>query len=149
MTCNGQRPGAADSINGNNAPSTKGEPSLRIMTFDVRNERQDADQNSWDYRGVLVTKLVENYAPDVVDLQESSGGFQIEDLNTDIEGLPLVNLSGHRQGRRNAVLFREDRLSVAETCTFCLSDTPNEFTATWGNIYPQGVKLGPVCRQEQ
>ena len=68
MACNGQRPGAADSINGNNAPSTKGEPSLRIMTFDVRNERQDADQNSWDYRGVLITKLVENYAPDVVDV---------------------------------------------------------------------------------
>ena len=38
------------------------------MTYDVRNEGQDADQNSWDYRGVLVTKLVENYAPDVVGL---------------------------------------------------------------------------------
>lgn len=112
---------------------------IRVMTFNVRNEGADADRNAWDYRGELVTKLISSYMPDVVGLQESSGGFQVEDLNNNVDGMTLVSLSGHRQGRRNSLLYRIDRLEVEETGVFWLSDTPDEFSASWGNTYPRSV----------
>ncbi len=114
-------------------------PDFKIMTFNIRNEGQDADQYSWDYRGPDVIALINRQMPDVVGLQESSGGFQCQDLADGVEGMQMLEIPGHRQARRNSVLYRSARLAVAQAGSFWLSGTPDSFSTTWGNTYPRSV----------
>lgn len=130
---------AGPSIQAKPAKPASGGAEVELMTFNIRNEGQDANQNSWDYRGKDVLSLINREAPDVVGLQESSGAGQLEDLDKLVVGMRLVPLPGHRQLRRNSILYRTSRLRISDSGGFWLSDTPDRFSTTWGNTYPRSV----------
>jgi len=110
---------------------------LQVMTFNVRNEHQDTDQNAWVNRRSMVADMLRTLQPDVVGLQESSGDIQLADLDKAVPGLRLLTIGGQDQGRRNSILYRTDRFTVDSAGIFWYSDTPEVFSTHWGNSYPR------------
>ena len=110
---------------------------LRVMTFNVRNEHQDTDQNAWVNRRSMVADVLRTLQPDVVGLQESSGDIQLAELDKAVPGLRLLTIDGQDQGRRNSILYRTDRFTVDSAGIFWYSDTPEVFSTHWGNSYPR------------
>lgn len=110
---------------------------LQVMTFNVRNESQDTDQNAWTNRRSMVADVLRTLQPDGVGLQESSGDIQLADLDRAVPDLRLLTIDGQDQGRRNSILYRTDRFIVDSAGIFWYSDTPEIFSTHWGNSYPR------------
>jgi endonuclease/exonuclease/phosphatase family metal-dependent hydrolase len=81
--------------------------AIEVMSFNLRWGPDPAPED-WEARGELVTALLRKEAPDVVGLQESRDEF-VKDL---LQGLPEYAAYPDQGDRRNAVLYRADRLRL-------------------------------------
>src|SRR3712207_5950014 len=105
------------------------------MSFNVRGSSRDrGEANAWEYRAGLNVETLERGAPALVGLQESQRG----NLETYRERLPrYAHILGPRSGNRapydfNAILFDTERLELADSGGFWLSETPERYSASWG-----------------
>jgi endonuclease/exonuclease/phosphatase family metal-dependent hydrolase len=118
-----------------NEPSTD-KPELVVMTFNIRYGTANDGENSWDKRKDLVFDVLRRNSPDVVGLQEALRS-QINDIRMALPLYAEIGVGrddGKTKGEYSAILYRLDRLTVAESGTFWLSDTPEKCgSITWGN----------------
>jgi endonuclease/exonuclease/phosphatase family metal-dependent hydrolase len=109
---------------------------LNLLTYNIRydNPRDGADQ--WKHRIDLATSVVAANDADVVGLQEALK-HQLDDMLARLPGYGFVGVGrddGNGGGEYAAILYRKDRLSVAGSGTFWLSDTPEApGSKHWGN----------------
>ncbi len=113
---------------------------LTVMTFNIRYGTANDGENAWPKRAELVYKMIETHSPDIVGMQEALR-FQIDQIK---EALPqyaetgVGRNDGLSKGEYSVILFRSDRLSLAEHGTFWFSDTPERPGSTnWGNSIPR------------
>lgn len=125
-------------------------PDLCVMTFNIRYGTADDGENSWDKRKDLVFDVLRSNDPDVVGLQEALRS-QIDDIRAALPEYGEIGVGrddGKTGGEYSAILYKKDRLAVAESGTFWLSDTPavpgskswgNNITriCTWGRFVPK------------
>lgn len=104
-------------------------------------------ENSVPNRYPRLVSLVEKYIPDIICLQEVSSSTWYELITKgDSENSPLTDTytfvgtgrngeSGsydiHVEGAYNAILFKSDKYTLAESGTFWLSDTPDIPSIGW------------------
>ena len=104
---------------------------LRIVTLNVRRDRQDDGINNWQFRRDLIAAIVHKYDPDIAAFQEVLV-HQLRDLQEMLPGYRYVGV-GRDDGREAgefAPIFHRD-LPVARHGTFWLSDTPERPSRTW------------------
>ena len=115
-------------------PAGAGE--LSVMSFNIRYGTANDGENRWDRRREMVCDLIRQYDCDVVGLQEALR-FQIDAIRAAIPEYAEIGVGrddGKTKGEYSAILYRTDRLSVAASDTFWLSDTPEVVASTsWGN----------------
>ena len=110
--------------------------SVRVMSFNVRGASHRRDGiNLWENRAAMNVETIRRYAPDVIGFQEC----QNENLEVYEGELPgYKRLQGPVYGTGEveefaAILFDRGRFEELDTGGFWLSDTPDEYSASWGN----------------
>jgi endonuclease/exonuclease/phosphatase family metal-dependent hydrolase len=109
---------------------------LSVMTFNIRYATAPDGENHWTARRDMLFDLVRAQNADIIGLQEALDG-QIREIVAAAPGYAVVGVGrddAMAKGEYSAILFRTDRLHVAESGTFWFSDTPEvPASKSWGN----------------
>lgn len=109
---------------------------LTVMTFNVRYGTARDGENHWTARRELLFDVVREQEADLAGLQEALD-FQVDEILAAAPAYAALGVGrddGRRAGEYAAILFKKDRLRVAESGTFWLSDTPGTpGSRSWGN----------------
>jgi endonuclease/exonuclease/phosphatase family metal-dependent hydrolase len=117
------------------AAATPREP-LTVMSFNIRYGTASDGENAWPARREMLFDVVRQQDADIVGLQEALD-FQIDEILAAVPVYAAVGVGrddGADAGELSAILFRRDRLRVADAGTFWFSDTPAvPGSKSWGN----------------
>lgn len=114
-------------------------PPLRVMTFNIRTATARDGENAWPHRRELLVKVIRDFDPDVLGVQEAQRK-QLDELTAALPTLAKAGVGREAGGggEYTAVFYRESRFDLASAGTFWLSDnldTPG--SRTWGNNLPR------------
>lgn len=113
--------------------------NLAIMSFNIRRGTAHDRRNHWTYRRNLVYKILNQYHPNVLGLQEALD-FQISEIGAMLPGYEWVGIGnrGGSKGLHNAIFFDARLFELIDGGTFWMSDTPHiPGSKGWGNIIPR------------
>lgn len=109
---------------------------LTVMSFNIRYGTAKDGENQWTARRDMLFNVIREQDADLVGLQEALAS-QIDEI---VAAVPMYAVVGvgrddaARAGEFSAILFRKDRLRVADAGTFWFSDTPSvPALKSWGN----------------
>jgi endonuclease/exonuclease/phosphatase family metal-dependent hydrolase len=109
---------------------------LTVMSFNIRYGTAKDGENHWTERRQMLFDLIKERDADLVGLQEALAA-QIEEIVAAVPGYAVVGVGrddAAKRGEFSAILFKKDRLHVAEAGTFWFSDTPLvPGSKSWGN----------------
>ena len=109
---------------------------LTVMTFNIRYGTAKDGENHWTARREFLFDVIRAQNADLIGLQEALA-FQIDEILAAVPGYAAVGVGrddAARAGEFSAILFRKDRLRIAEAGTFWFSDTPSvPASKSWGN----------------
>ncbi len=102
------------------------------MTFNIRLDIESDKENNWNYRKAELVKLIENYKPDVLGIQEALPN-QIKYLDSSLINYSYVGMGreGGKKGEHNAIFFNQHKFKVIKNNTFWLSETPKQASFGW------------------
>ncbi len=110
--------------------------SVRVMSFNIRGASHRRDGvNLWEHRAGMNVQTIKRYGPDLIGFQE----FQNENLEVYKRELPgYARLPGPVYGTGvveefAAIFYDPERFEELDSGGFWLSETPDEYSATWGN----------------
>lgn len=110
--------------------------SVRVMSFNVRGASHMRDGvNVWEKRSTMNVETIRRYEPDLIGFQECHN----ENLAVYEKELPgYARLPGPVYGTGQveeyaAIFFDPERFEELDSGGFWLSDTPEEYSASWGN----------------
>ncbi len=113
-----------------------GKSELHVMSFNIRYGTANDGPDHWEKRKEQVFELIGRSECDLIGLQEALR-FQIDDIRAAVPVYGEIGVGrddGRTKGEYSGILYRTDRLIVAEAGTFWLSDTPEvPGSMTWGN----------------
>jgi endonuclease/exonuclease/phosphatase family metal-dependent hydrolase len=110
--------------------------SVRVMSFNVRGASHMRDGvNIWEKRSTMNVETIKRHEPDLIGFQE------VHNENREVyeKELPCyTRLPGPEYGTGQveefaAIFFDPERFEVLDSGGFWLSDTPEEYSASWGN----------------
>jgi endonuclease/exonuclease/phosphatase family metal-dependent hydrolase len=125
--------------------ATTGE--IKIMSFNVRYVTTEADAaNNWDNRKIAWISMINDQRPAIIGVQEavysSEWAFLKNQLASTYAGIGVGRDDGASSGETMGILYKTSEISLINSGTFWLSDTPDypskSFTsglhrsATWG-----------------
>ena len=92
--------------------------------------------NDWEARKGLVYEVIEDYAPDVLGLQEANS-FQLEELSNEFPQYGKVGEGsmGGSKGQHSAILFLEERFKLTDSGSFWLSENPTQPSKSWRSAH--------------
>jgi endonuclease/exonuclease/phosphatase family metal-dependent hydrolase len=99
---------------------------LRVMSFNIRYANPDDGPDAWEPRRPLTLRVIREYDPDVLGLQEVLAG-QAEDLLAGLEGYDFVGVGrddGHLRGEMVPILYRRNRFQLVAGGHIWLSSEP-------------------------
>jgi endonuclease/exonuclease/phosphatase family metal-dependent hydrolase len=109
---------------------------LTVMTFNIRYGTAKDGESNWTARRDMLFDVIREHDADLLGLQEAID-FQIDEILAAVPKYAVVGVGrddGGRKGEYSAILFRKDRLQVADAGTFWFSDTPSvPGSKSWGN----------------
>jgi endonuclease/exonuclease/phosphatase family metal-dependent hydrolase len=110
----------------------QGNLDVRVMSFNIRNSHA----NDWEARKGLVYEVIEDYAPDVLGLQEANS-FQLEELSNEFPQYGKVGEGsmGGSKGQHSAILFLEERFKPTDSGSFWLSENPTQPSKSWRSAH--------------
>jgi endonuclease/exonuclease/phosphatase family metal-dependent hydrolase len=125
--------------------------SVRVMSFNVRGASHRRDGiNLWEKRAAMNVETIRRYGPDVIGFQECHN----ENLEVYEKELPgYVRLPGPVYGTVQveeyaAIFFDPERFEKLDSGGFWLSDTPEEYSASWGNEVVRSANWAVLrCRE--
>jgi endonuclease/exonuclease/phosphatase family metal-dependent hydrolase len=112
---------------------------VRVMTFNIRYGTAPDGENAWPHRRDLVEKVIREYDPDVIGLQEALRS-QLDELRQALPEYSKVGVGREAGGggEYSAVFYRAARFDLSDAGTFWLSDTPETpGSRSWGNNLPR------------
>jgi endonuclease/exonuclease/phosphatase family metal-dependent hydrolase len=102
------------------------QPGLNVMTFNIRLNVAADSLNAWPYRKDKVASQVLFYEADILGVQEALPD-QMRDLQERLPQYKHVGVGrddGKEKGEFSAIFYDTTRLSLLESNTFWLSETP-------------------------
>lgn len=113
------------------------QPSLSILTFNIRYGTAKDEGHLWETRKAAVAEVLREHRPDVAGLQEALD-FQVEFLRKELSGeysLVGEGREGGVEGEFSPILYRSERFLLARAGRFWLSDTPSVVgSKTWASL---------------
>jgi len=113
-------------------PNNSANNNLSIMSFNIRFSNPNDNENSWENRKNDVIKLIENYHPDVLGIQEGLHN-QVEFINNHFENYHNIGKGrdGENKGEFSSIFYDSTKLKLINQKTFWLSETPIKISIGW------------------
>ena len=109
---------------------------LTVMSFNIRYGTAKDGEHDWTARRHMLFDVLREQDADLIGLQEALD-FQIDEIIAAAPSYAVVGVGrddGRAKGEFTAILYRKNRLRVAEAGTFWFSDTPEvPGSRSWGN----------------
>jgi len=121
------------------ALSRADEQTLRVMSFNIRTATAPDGEDAWPQRSELLVKVIRDFDPDVLGVQEAQRS-QLDELTAAMPELAKAGVGREAGGggEYSAVFYRESRFDLASAGTFWLSDDRDKpGSRTWGNNLPR------------
>ncbi len=120
--------------------TSAGEPTLRVMTFNIRYAAAADGENGWDKRKDFLIDVIRKFNPDLLGTQEVLA-VQADFLAERLKDYTLVGVGrddGKRRGEFSSVMFRTSRFELVDSGTFWLSETPDRpGSKSWDSSLPR------------
>lgn len=111
---------------------------MKVMSFNLRCDFILDFKNRWDSRKELVFKVLDNYEPDIIGVQELTNKMH-KDLISKIDRYNVVGQPRSKRFfvERNDILISK-KYKILSNKTFWLSDKPEKVsTSKWYSIFPR------------
>lgn len=111
---------------------------VSVMSFNIRGENDTDGSNSWAFRYVAASMMLEDTAADLVCLQEATYD-QLKyyaDLLSKNKWIGVGRDDGKKAGEYTAFLYNSKNLTAGKSGTFWLSETPDKASSGWGADHP-------------
>lgn len=109
------------------AVTSMAQEPLHIMSFNIRLNTPGDGENAWPYRKTFVAEQITRNQVHILGVQEALHG-QMEDLCQSLSGYKYVGVGrddGRQQGEYSAIFYDTARITVRNSGTFWLSETPD------------------------
>lgn len=106
---------------------------MKVMTFNLRYDNPDDNQNNWEYRKESVVALIRHYSPDILSVQEGLKN-QLQYLHDSLQGYSYVGVGrddGKDKGEFCAIFYDTTKYRMISNSTFWLSETPEKVSKGW------------------
>ena len=110
-----------------NQVSTKTPAELNVMTFNIRLDHQNDNENNWKFRQVRVANSVSFYEADIVGMQEVLHN-QLLDIRQALKNYNYIGVGradGKEKGEYSPIFYHTERMTLLSSGTFWLSETPD------------------------
>lgn len=115
------------------------QPSLKIMTFNIRYDNPGDGVHAWNHRKERVANILHFYSADVFGLQEALHHqvAYIEEQFPDFKRVGVGRDDGREKGEYSPVFYNPSVLESLDQGTFWLSQTPNQPSKDWDAALPR------------
>ena len=99
---------------------------FRVMSFNIRYGTADDGENRWERRSDLVMRVIREYNPDILGMQEVLK-FQADELHAALDGYEFVGVGrddGREKGEFSPIMFRRDVFKLVDHGFLWLSEEP-------------------------
>lgn len=107
--------------------------TIKIMTFNIRYDNPNDNEDNWHNRKKKVIELINNYEPAIFGIQEGLS-HQIQYMDsclTDYNYIGIGRDDGKEEGEYSAIFYDTTKFIVEEENTFWLSETPDSISVGW------------------
>ena len=110
--------------------------TLNLMTFNVRFANERDGEDYWDKRRDMAFRMIRAEAPDIMGTQEVlfRQRQELDRALTEFGSVGVGRDDGKAAGEHCVIFYRKARLTLKQSGTFWLSDTPEvPGSKSWGN----------------
>jgi endonuclease/exonuclease/phosphatase family metal-dependent hydrolase len=127
-------------------------PTVRVMSFNIRNGKANDGPNHWSHRKELVLQTVRQFDPDILGAQE----MMIMQADYFKKNLPEYEHHGTSRAPSDveeeqcAVFFRKSRFEKLQAGHFWLSETPDvPGSKSWDSAFPRMVSWVQLSERDE
>ncbi|MEO8253881.1 MAG: endonuclease/exonuclease/phosphatase family protein [Flavobacterium sp.] len=107
--------------------------SVSAMTFNIRYDNPDDNENAWKNRKEALVDLIQYYHPDFLGIQEGLD-HQVHFIQKQLSDYKYIGVGredGAKKGEYSAIFYDTSRFELLHQETFWLSDTPEKISIGW------------------
>ena len=107
--------------------------TLQAMSYNIRYDNPKDGKNQWQLRKGTLTDYFLKQTPDIIGMQEVLHN-QLLDLTKALEDYAYVGVGredGKSKGEYSPIFYHKTKLSILESGTFWLSETPEQISVGW------------------
>ena len=106
---------------------------LTVLSYNIRYDNPNDGENQWKYRKERVANYIKEISPDIIGMQEVLEP-QLVFLDVSLKEFSYVGVGredGKTKGEYSPILYNSNRLTLLQTDTFWLSETPKVISVGW------------------
>ena len=106
---------------------------LKVLSYNIRYDNPNDGENQWKYRKERVANYIKEIRPDIIGMQEVLDP-QLVFLDLSLTEFSFVGVGredGKTKGEYSPILYNSNRLTLLQTDTFWLSETPKVISVGW------------------
>jgi endonuclease/exonuclease/phosphatase family metal-dependent hydrolase len=106
---------------------------LTVLSYNIRYDNPNDGENQWKYRKERVANYIKEIRPDIIGMQEVLDP-QLVFLDVSLTEFSFVGVGredGKTKGEYSPILYNSNRLTLLQTDTFWLSETPKVISVGW------------------
>lgn len=130
--------------------SSTEDKSISVMSYNIKYDDPQDSINGWEQRKGDLARLVDDYSPDFLGLQEAMF-HQLEFLNQSMPNYSYIGVGrddGDIKGEFSAILYNSERFRVIRSNTIWLSENLEEPGLGWDAAYPRVCTYGLFQERE-
>ena len=106
---------------------------LIVLSYNIRYDNPNDGENQWKYRKEIIANYINEISPDIIGMQEVLDP-QLVFLDISLTEFSFVGVAredGKTKGEYSPILYNSNRLTLLQTDTFWLSETPKVISVGW------------------
>lgn len=119
------------------------QPSLKVISFNVRTSVKDDGANSWEFRKPASKAMLDEERPDIFGVQEAQPDQLAYIASECPDYIPFgEGRDGGEEGEHAAIFYNRNVLELVDGGTWWLSETPDTVSRGWDAKYPRTATWG-------
>lgn len=106
---------------------------VKLLTYNIKYDDKKDTINNWDFRKEAMVRLLKNYEPSFIGLQEALVN-QVLYLDAALPEFHYIGVGrddGKEKGEYSSIMYDSTQYKVVQSNTFWLSETPEKISKGW------------------